>query len=107
MVGAINLHKGLSPSSQRPCWAHKEKSAFLGAFSSGGRTRYPIRGTYLRPPGYTMPYRQVRCEPDELERCEPDELELILVYTQSNLLMSSELKPVAEEATGSEFHRID
>ncbi len=22
MVGAINLHKGLSPSSQRPCWAH-------------------------------------------------------------------------------------
>jgi len=25
MVGAINLHKGLSPSSQRPCWAHTKK----------------------------------------------------------------------------------
>src|SRR3972149_3590748 len=24
MIGAINLHKGLSPSSQRPCWAHKQ-----------------------------------------------------------------------------------
>jgi len=23
-VGATNLRKGLSPSSQRPCWAHKE-----------------------------------------------------------------------------------
>src|SRR4030042_377074 len=23
MVGATNLHMGLSPTSQRPCWAHK------------------------------------------------------------------------------------
>jgi len=26
MVGAINLHKGLSPSSQRPCWAHNNQA---------------------------------------------------------------------------------
>jgi hypothetical protein len=25
-VGATNLRKGLSPSSQRPCWAHQKKS---------------------------------------------------------------------------------
>ena len=30
--------------------------------SSGGQDLIPYRGTYLRPPGYTMPYRQVRCK---------------------------------------------
>ena len=29
MVGAINLHKGLSPSSQRPCWAHNKNSPVM------------------------------------------------------------------------------
>ena len=30
-VGAINPRKGLSPSSQRPCWAHSKSGALSGA----------------------------------------------------------------------------